>query len=154
MNLVRYACFISLFIVLVCCENPTIGHAYHHIEGEVWGKNDTISLELPVTDSLLYNCQLHILVRNNGRFPYQELPVGIRYSLPGSGSWTTDSLRFVLADPKGKWLGAGWSGLYQSSLFLKNVQIIKKGDCRLKIIYLLPDEALVGVTDIGVLLKK
>lgn len=154
MTFIRHGCLISLFLVMVCCESQTVGYAYHHIGAGGWKRNDTLSLELPITDTLSRAFHLQVVVRNNNRFPYQELPLCVSYAPSGSGDWTTASLHFALAGEKGKWKGAGWSGLYQSVLFLETIETKGEGGYQFRITHLLANEILPGITDVGVQLKK
>lgn len=154
MTIFRYSCLISLLLITVCCENQTIGYAYHHIGAEGWKKKDTLSLELPIADTLSRTLHLQVIVRNNSRFPYRELPLCVSYGPSGSEDRATVSLRFALAGENGKWEGAGWSGLYQSSLPLETIRTKGEGSYQFSINHLLADEVLAGITDVGVQLKR
>ena len=151
MKIIKLFCLTVSVVFCVCCTNQTMYHSYQHIHQHDWDRNDTLFFTLSITDTLKHY-SLSIIVRNNNSYPYQELPLSVTYNLPDSTMWETDSLIFSITDEKGKWLGSGWGGLFQSSLILKETAIPHPGNYQFKIVPLINGK-LSGICDVGVQAK-
>lgn len=93
-------------------------------------------------------------VRNRNNYPYQNLSLSVCYDSPDSVSLPADTIQLALADTEGIWKGDGWGGLYQTAVPAGSIRIDKSGTYRFKIAYVLPDEILQGLNDIGIKLEK
>lgn len=145
---------ILLFIASLCtaCDEQTVYHAFQSLPAEGWQQKDTLFFNVTVPDSAtLYDVSVEVRNRNN--YPYQNLPLLIYYDSPEARNIRRDTLELRLADKAGIWQGDGW-GLYQSAFPAGLIRIGKAGEYRFKITYLLPDEVLPGVNDIGIKLSS
>lgn len=144
-----------LFVISLCmaCDKQTVFHSFQALPSEGWLHKDTLSFNIPVTDSMVsYNVYLEVRNRNN--YPYQNLPLALFFDGPDAAVIKTDTLQLALADNSGIWQGDGWGGLYQSSFPAGNIYIKKTGQHRIRIAYALPDEKLPGINDIGIKIEK
>ena len=138
---------ILLFVasLLSACDKQTVYHSFQSLPTEGWLREDTLSFDVKVTDSLTYY-KLSLEVRNRSNYPYQNLPLSICYTTADSIPSPTDTIQLILADKEGIWKGDGWGGLYQTAG--------KPGTYLFKVAYTLPDERLQGINDIGIKLKR
>ena len=146
---------ILLFVasLLSACDKQTVYHSFQSLPTEGWLREDTLSFDVKVTDSLTYY-KLSLEVRNRSNYPYQNLPLSICYTIADSIPSPTDTIQLILADKEGIWKGDGWGGLYQTAVSAGSVQIGKPGTYLFKVAYTLPDERLQGINDIGIKLKR
>ena len=146
---------ILLFVasLLSACDKQTVYHSFQSLPTEGWLREDTLSFDVKVTDSLTYY-KLSLEVRNRSNYPYQNLPLSICYTIADSIPSPTDTIQLILADKEGIWKGDGWGGLYQTAVSAGSVRIGKPGIYLFKVAYTLPDERLQGINDIGIKLKR
>lgn len=146
---------ILLFVasLLSACDKQTVYHSFQSLPTEGWLREDTLSFDVKVTDSLTYY-KLSLEVRNRSNYPYQNLPLSICYTTADSIPSPTDTIQLILADKEGIWKGDGWGGLYQTAVSAGSVRIGKPGTYLFKVAYTLPDERLQGINDIGIKLKR
>ena len=139
--------------LLSACDKQTVYHSFQALPTEGWLREDTLSFDVKVTDSLTYY-KLSLEVRNRSNYPYQNLPLSICYTTADSIPSPTDTIQLILADKEGIWKGDGWGGLYQTAVSAGSVRIGKPGTYLFKVAYTLPDERLQGINDIGIKLKR
>lgn len=146
---------ILLFVasLLSACDKQTVYHSFQSLPTEGWLREDTLSFDVKVTDSLTYY-KLSLEVRNRNNYPYQNLPLSICYTTEDSIPSPADTIQLILADKEGTWKGDGWGGLYQTAVSAGSVRIGKPGTYLFKVSYTLPDERLQGINDIGIKLKR
>lgn len=139
--------------ILSACDDHSLYHSYKSIPKTGWGKSDTLFFEIPVNDSLTL-LQLSVGTRNNNGYPYQDLYLFISHNLEDSTQWQTDTLKLVLADKEGKWMGTGWGNLYQSGTSMKSALVRHPGTYTLKVSHGMKDETLNGISDVGIKIER
>lgn len=146
---------ILLFVagLLSACDKQTVYHSFQSLPVEGWMRKDTLFFKVDVPDSLTYY-KLSIETRNRNNYPYQNLSLSVCYDSPDSISLPADTVLLTLADDKGIWRGDGWGGLYQTAIPAGSIRINKPGIYNFKIAYVLPDERLQGLNDIGIKLER
>lgn len=147
----------SLFVLfsaclLTACNENTVYHSYQSLPYEGWGKSDTLSFQIPITDTT--TLRLFAEVRNRIEYPYHDLHLFISQNLQDSTVWRTDTIAFSLADSTGRWTGHGWGSIYQSETFIKSVLPLRSGNYTIKVINGMKDEKLQGLTDVGIRIEK
>lgn len=145
-------CFVLIFC-LVGCNNTQTTHCSYTIGKEGWAKTHSLYYDVAAADSL-HNCKLLIVVRNNDKYAYQQLPLLVTHNLPDATVWQIDTIVFQVADKNGKWLSKGWSGIYESWQTLKEFDYLRCGKYTIKIDQLTGEEYLHGITDISVVLEN
>ena len=81
-NLLRNSLFCLLGICLMAaCNENTVYHSYQSLPDEGWGKSDTLSFLIPVTDSIPPTLRLFAEVRNRTDYPYHNLYLFISQNL-------------------------------------------------------------------------
>lgn len=147
--------YLTLILLLcISCTDHIVYHSYHHFSKEGWSKNDTLSLNLEITDSIPGNFEIVFLVRNQCSYPYQDFSAMVCHNMPDSTQWKNYKLSFILADQNGRWSGSGWGGLYESHISLGKVLVTRPTQYTFKITHRMGDEHLLGINDIGILVKK
>ena len=149
----------SLFVLfsaclLTACNENTVYHSYQSLPDEGWGKSDTLSFQIPITDSIPTTLRLFAEVRNRIEYPYHALHLFISQNLQDSTVWRTDTIAFSLADSTGRWTGHGWGSIYQSETFIKSVLPLRSGNYTIKVINGMKDEKLQGLSDVGIRIEK
>jgi gliding motility-associated lipoprotein GldH len=144
---------IVYLLILAACNNSN--DLYHHAEvisSKGWDRNQTLYFQ----DSLSWNApetfHFEIELRHTNLFPYQNLWLYIRTTCSDNTN-RLDSINWSLAEPSGRWIGAGWGSLYDLSQQLPDLTIqktIEKRWFRIEIQHGLKDQTLNGIEDIGV----
>ena len=140
--------------LLTACNENTVYHSYQSLPDEGWGKSDTLSFQIPITDSIPTTLRLFAEVRNRIEYPYHDLHLFISQNLQDSTVWRTDTIAFSLADSTGRWTGHGWGSIYQSETFIKSVLPLRSGNYTIKVINGMKDEKLQGLSDVGIRIEK
>lgn len=109
---IRELIVISSCLFCLSCGDPVTYEQYQPIEHTLWEKDKVYYFTFQIEDaSMPYDLMLEI--RNNNRYPYQNLWVFFEEEQP-FGPLRKDTLECMLADEFGKWYGPGIS-LFQSS---------------------------------------
>ena len=147
---------LSLFsaCLLTACNEHTVYHSYQSLPNKGWGKSDTLSFLIPVTDSIPPTLRLFAEVRNRTDYPYHNLYLFISQNLQDSTVWRTDTITINLADSTGRWIGNGWGSIYQSAVFIKSVRPLYPANYTFKIMNGMKDEKLSGINDIGIRIER
>ena len=124
---------------MAACNENTVYHSYQSLPDEGWGKSDTLSFLIPVTDSIPPTLRLFAEVRNRTDYPYHNLHLFISQNL---------------ADSTGRWIGNGWGSIYQSAVFIKSVRPLYPANYTFKIMNGMKDEKLSGINDIGIRIER
>lgn len=146
-------CLFGAYLMVACDEN-IVYHSYQSLPAEGWAKGDTLTFQIPVTDSIPSTLKLFAEVRNRSNYPYQDLYLFIDENLEDSTVWRTDTLSMNLADSTGRWKGNGWGTIYQSAAFIKTVRPLHPGNYTVKVVNGMNDEKLNGLNDIGIRVEK
>lgn len=139
--------------LLSACDKQTVYHSFHSLPGEGWRRQDTLTFDVEVNDSLT-RYKLFLETRNRISYPYRELSLSVRCLSADSLPSPADTIQLMLATPEGIWTGEGWGGLYQNSVPAGSIRIGKPGTYRIQVAYTLPDERLPGLNDVGIKLTR
>ena len=128
-SLLRNSLFCLFAACLAACNDEnTVYHSYQSLPNEGWGKSDTLSFLIPVSDSIPTTFRLFAEVRNRTDYPYHDLHLFISQNMPDSTVWRTDTIAISLADSTGRWTGKGWGSVYQAETFVKSVRPLHPGN--------------------------
>ena len=139
-------CLFTACLTAACNEN-TVYHSYQSLPDNGWGKSDTLSFFVPITDSLPPTLRLFAEVRNRTDYPYQDLHLFISQNLQDSTVWRTDTIAIHLTDSTGRWFGKGWGSVYQSETFIRSVRPLHPGNYTFKVVSGMKDDILQGIND-------
>lgn len=152
MNYFRSILLIFVLFSIVSCKSDVVFDKYEKIKNSVWKESDTIVLVANITDTLSLH-DIYINIRNTGDYRYSNLFLFM--SLEGAGQKLTDTVDIVLADDKGKWIGNGVGGLWDSRYIIrKNTKFPHSGKYTFKLQQGMRDSELHDISDIGIRIEK
>lgn len=151
----KFFFFIGFLSLLTSCDSNRIFDKYVSIENSTWKKEDTISFNFNVSDTILAQ-NLFINIRNNNDYKYSNIFI-ITEILTPNQYVTIDTLQYEMTDEKGKWLGNGFSDLKENKLIFKENYVFKNsGEYDIKVIHAMRKsketeglESLEGITSVG-----
>lgn len=126
---------VFLLIILVAtttsCDRKMILDKYQNV-GDFWQKDSAVVFSFNPPDTLQpYN--LFINLRNNNDYGFSNIFLITELSFP-NGVIQTDTLQYLMTNPKGEWLGNGFSDLKENKLWYKeNVRFPSLGKHQLRI---------------------
>ena len=152
--------FIRLFSYLLfagmamsACDPGRIYENNVKIPSEGWKRADRARFEVETADTINpYN--IYINVRNNINYKYMELWLFVDVHSP-TGMVASDTIKIMLADHRGKWLGHGLGGKFDTRMvFRKNMRFPASGTYVFEYEQATRDEPLKGIEDIGLRIEK
>ena len=106
------------------------------------------------TEDTVANYNFFVTLRNTDDYPYQNLYVFLKTEFPNEKS-KLDTIYCPMADARGKWLGKGFSGVYDNRiLYIARKRFPLTGEYTISIEHAMRDEILEGVLDVGVRIEK
>ena len=151
-----FSIFVGLLsIVLASCSEKEGYSCFHHIENGKWYRNSPLVFTIDsLTPSQGTGYEVTVELTTNRSYPYRDLWLQIEQDLTDS-LIRTDTLRCLLADEYGRWLGSGIGGLNQLSLPYRSfIPRDSMYHYRLTIRQAMGDELLRGVEKVGIKLVE
>ena len=146
--------FLMLISLGLCsCDPNRIYESNVKIPVEGWRHTDHARFEVEITD-IVTPCNIYINVRNNSNYKYMELWLFVDvYSSFGFAE--RDTVKIMLADHRGKWLGHGLGSKFDTRYFFRrNVRFPAEGKYVFEYEQATRDELLTGIDDIGLRIEK
>lgn len=142
--------WLPVMLLLAACSfnHNTVYYSYLHTPGKGWARKDTLVFPVTVRDSLK-PYKVRVEIRNQAFYPYEDLYLFISHNTEDSAIFITDTIRYMLADKSGKWVGTGLGTLFQNSFPYYRFIPLHPGKYTFKVTHGMKDEALQGITDIG-----
>jgi gliding motility-associated lipoprotein GldH len=118
-----------------------------------WNKDSIATFNVNMTDTVGdYN--IYIDLRNNNRYPYQNLWLFVRSVSPDS-IVRIDTLETLLSDNDGRWFGSGFGSNYNLALFyMEKIKFPAVGNYQFFIEQAMRDSLLEGITGVGLRIEK
>lgn len=153
-NMVRHCykaiiCWVILIWLLTACDSQTRYHQFRHIDKKGWQMKDTVTLEVPLSDSL----QSHLLklqIRHTTRYPYKNIIIGLQAFSPDMQFTKTAQFSAILMDDKGNWISSGQGGLYLLDMGEMLLAPSIPGNWHINVFHAMGDTLLPGIHDIGI----
>lgn len=141
-------------LISLSCTDGVIYHRFCPIPSEEWDRNDTLSFEPLLSDSVT-PIEIAIEVRHTDRYPYRNLWIGIGQNLADSSIWQNDRIELQLADSSGNWSGTGnATNLYVYNTTYRTIYPKHSGKRKIQIVPIMKDSTLHHITDIGIRIQK
>ncbi len=146
-------------LVLVSCDSNRVFDTYKSVPSS-WHKDSIISFKVNPPDSTkAYN--LFVNLRNTNDYKFNNLFLIVEMVFP-HGKTIKDTLEYRMADPNGKLLGTGMSGVKENKLWYKEQVVFKEtGAYTVNIQHAMRENGKVngvieldGITDIGFRIEK
>lgn len=152
-----------LFAIFISCSGEEVYSRFHHVEDGKWYRDSVLvftidslsrSFDTRVSDGKykMPHAEYKVMVEltTNRGYPYRDLWLIIEQNLTDS-LIHTDTLRLILANEHGKWLGSGVGGLNRLSLpyrsFIPRDSVY---NYRIGIRHGMDEELLRGVETVGI----
>ena len=150
--------YFSFFMFFVCltlfsCDTAKIYENNITVSEQGWRSAEPAMFEVEITDTET-PCNVYINVRNNNNYKYMDLWLFVDIYSP-LGYIERDTIKIMLADHRGKWLGHGLGSKYDSRIFLRrNFRFPVTGKYIFKYEQGMRDEPLLGIDDVGLRVEK
>ena len=146
---------ISAFIMLfaLSCNSPDIYDEYKTVEQKGWYKEDTISFNPTISDTIQrYNVIINL--RHNTDYKYRNVYFFTTTHFP-NGNINRDTIELKVAKKSGEWMGKGFGAIktYRQML-LRGIRFDQKGEYIFEFCQAMREDTLQGVEDIGLQIQK
>ena len=152
----KYFLFVSLMCLCLClcaCDPDRIYESNVDIPDEGWRRTEYARFEVEIADTI-QPCNIYINVRNNSNFKYVGLWLFVDVYSP-MGLMERDTVKIMLADHRGKWLGHGLGSKFDTRMvFRQNVSFPISGKYVFEYEQAMRDEPLIGIDDIGLRIER
>lgn len=152
--------FLLILFFITSCDEKRVFDEYQTLSNASWNKNNTISFNFTVNDTIAQR-NLFINLRNNNNYPFSNLFLITQMDFP-NGQKVIDTLEYDMTDKTGKFLGKGFSEIKENKLFYKeNIIFPTTGDYKVTIKQSMRKNgnvdgvsSLDGITDVGFRIEK
>jgi gliding motility-associated lipoprotein GldH len=135
------------------CGNEVLVDQSLEFETKNWDVATPFSTQFEVIDTVS-NFNFFVTLRNTDEYPYQNMFVFLKTTFP-NGKSKLDTINCPLADAKGKWMGKGFSGVYDNRvLYMARKRFPLAGKYQINIEQAMRDETLPGILDVGIRIEK
>lgn len=149
----KYIFWTLLIVGLCACDSGRLYENNVLIPKDGWFRADRARFEVEITDTIS-GYDILINVRNNSNYKYMELWLFIDSYAP-TGNVQRDTMKIMLADYQGKWLGNGLGDKFDNRvMFHKNVRFPVSGVYAFEYEQAMRDEPLKGIDDIGLRIEQ
>jgi gliding motility-associated lipoprotein GldH len=143
----------ALLVAFVSCKQNSVFHDYHSVNPEGWHADSVVSFNFEITDTT-ETYQILFNNRNLDSYPFSNLWLFVEIIAPDS-SIVHDTIEYQLAQPNGKWLGKGTSGVYDTRLIYRdNVYFPLSGKYTIDVKHGMRKSKLKGISDFGLSIEK
>jgi len=144
---------VCVSIYLVSCDNNRVYEVNMNLPGHRWNRSNTLIFNVEITDTVSPH-NIYVNIRNGGQYDYSNLYIFIRTVSP-SGQWIRDTVEFMLADERGKWLGSGLGDIFSQQLpYKENVRFPYPGLYSFELEQAMRTEELKQIYDVGIRVEK
>jgi gliding motility-associated lipoprotein GldH len=153
LKLTQVLCLFVILLTIISCDPDKVIDEYRTINNNVWNVDSVQNFAF----SILRKDQIHNIyfnIRNDRSYEFCNLWLFVTID-PPRGVSKTDTVQVMLADPSGKWLGKGFSGIYDNRrLYMQNVYFPEPGNYTIHLRHGMRPTNLKGITDIGIRVEK
>lgn len=138
-----------MLIFLVGCSTSGEDVIMNPINNK-WNKKTAQKFNLEIKDPQNPK-NIIFVVRNNNEYPYSNIRFIVNFKNPKSKISQIDTLNYVLANPKGEWLGTGFGETKETLFQYKlNYKFPEQGTYELAVQQAMRNDNLPGIEDIGI----
>lgn len=145
--------FLFALIFLVSCDNNKVYDEYIEVETSGWNAADTLAFEIELNSTNGDLFDFLIGLRNNNEYLYSNIFLFVELENP-QGITQIDTLQYLVAEPNGKWKGAGIGAIKHNLFKYKESQVLEDGLYKIKITHGMRSELLHGIEDIGLRIES
>lgn len=138
-----------MLIFLVGCSTSGEDVIMNPINNK-WNKKTAQKFNLEIKDPQNPK-NIIFVVRNNNEYPYSNIRFIVNFKNPKSKISQIDTLNYVLANPKGEWLGTGFGETKETLFQYKlNYKFPEQGTYEIAVQQAMRNDNLPGIEDIGI----
>jgi gliding motility-associated lipoprotein GldH len=135
------------------CDSNRIYESNVNLPDHCWNRNNPLVFNAEIADTISAH-NIYVNIRNGGQYQYSNLYLFIKTISP-SGQWIRDTVEFVLANERGKWLGSGLGDIYSLQIpYKRNIRFPYPGLYSFELEQAMRTEELHDVFDIGLRIEK
>ena len=153
-NVLVFTLLLLLFIVSSCGRREAY-YQFRELKNGDWAIDQTLLFEIDsatVTPDIAYDISIELT--NNVDYPYRNFWISMEV-VDGDSMRSEKEIEFVLADEYGKWQGAGFGSLYQSSHTVFERLVFDEGESyKVYIRHKMQDKKLHGIEKVGIKIKE
>ncbi len=140
-------------LILSSCGHRKVFESYTKIPNLAWNRFSPVKFEFPVEDTV-EGYELTLVVRHMTEIPYHLLDIESAIYAPDGEVRIKDS-RIRVKDNEGKLLGDGMGDLWDVKYTLhKDLKFNAKGLCTVEISSRMSQLDVIGIIEIGLIVKK
>jgi len=148
MNKKIFLLIMMVQVGIYACDSNRIYESNVKIPAGGWQYTERARFEVDIADTIS-PCNIYINIRNNNRYKSMDFWMFVDVYSP-AGLMQRDTVKIMLADHRGKWLGHGLGDKFDVRMvFQKNVRFPAAGKYVFEYEHAMRDELLVGIEDIG-----
>jgi len=152
-NPIKAVKFLLLASILMSCEKNIVHEQLIKIDEATWNLEKEVQLNW-IVDDTINSFDIYIVLQHNERYPYRNLFLFTQI-INDYNFQTMDTLAVFLAKANGEWTGKGSGALINHRLpYLVDYRFERLGDYQLMLRHGMRDDDLVGIENIGILIKK
>jgi gliding motility-associated lipoprotein GldH len=152
-TLIRYLLPVLLALFLISCDSNKVFDEYHTINNATWSVDSVLKFSFNIARKTQNN-NICFNIRNDQSYGFSNLWLFVTVQSP-AGNMLTDTTQVILAEPSGKWLGKGFSGIYDNRfIYRRNVFFPESGIYSVYIKHGMRTADLKGITDFGIRVEK
>jgi len=144
---------VVLVLLIASCDSNKVFDEYQTIPDASWNADSLLHFSFMVgrkTD----NHNIYFNIRNDRKYEFSNLWLFVTIHAPG-GTSVTDTTQVILAEPSGKWLGKGFTGVYDNRfVYRRNVYFPESGRYNVAIRHGMRPKELKGIRDLGIRIEK
>lgn len=135
--------------LLAGCSSEVVSMAHTDLPESGWVVTDTVVLPIEVSDTTIAY-DLAITLRHTDKYPYQNI-----WFFMQTPDGRCDTVLAMLADDRGQWLTTR-AGRYYTGYVVaeRDVRFMETGKHVVRIVHGMRDERLLGITDVGIELRR
>jgi len=144
---------VMLAVATLSCTTKQFYEDFYAIGSKGWDTDSTARFNFTVPDNKsVYD--IVIATRNLESYEYNNLWLTVRIQSPDKSA-IRDTIEIQLAQPNGKWIGKGTSGVYYNEYeFKNNVYFPNAGEYSIAIRHAMRPNNLMGLKDVGIRIIK
>lgn len=139
--------------IFISCDSQRVYDTFKRIPDSGWHADSLQRFSFDISD-ISINHNIYFNIRNDRNYGFSNLWLFVKI-IPPEGELITDTMQVVLANPAGKWLGKGFSGVYTSQIpYRERVYFPAQGTYTIQVQHGMRSVFLEGITDIGVRVER
>ncbi|MDR1864286.1 MAG: gliding motility lipoprotein GldH [Bacteroidales bacterium] len=151
----KYKILISALPVILAasCDFGKVYEDCVRLPEEGWKHTEVARFEAAIDDTAA-ECNIYVNVRNNTDYKWMELWLFVNTKSP-SGKRQRDTLKVMITDERGKWLGHGRIRKFGNSLLLgRKIRFPETGVYTFDYEHGMRDDPLTGIEDVGLRIER